>query len=167
MEFRRLIFAPPDELNVDSILKFVNDRIKAGDRIICIDSMTLADFGKQIWVDTKRLCRALKSLAEINKIAIFLSVHPKKGWIGSAEKASLDDLSLGASLAQAVTDAFWIGGGDVEEKFCESSCGKFRALVNKMIFVKKVRNGLGMGSAIGFWFNHETLCFEERGLILD
>jgi hypothetical protein len=167
-EFRKRLFAPTESgLSIKAILEFIQRRADQGDRVVCVDSLTLADFGSQTWSETKKLTTESTKTAEKYGLSIFFSVHPRKGWICSPEKASESDLALGASLGQACGGLLWIGCTEPEEMLCLHAHGRERLTVNRIIYAKKTRCGPGVGSRFGFWFNGETLCFEERGLIIE
>jgi hypothetical protein len=153
---------------IDNLLIWINEQVQKGMRIICIDPVTLADFGKDMHSEDSKLVRGIKNALEGSMASFVAVTHPRPG----ARTKTLDDMALTRDWGRHTQTAIWYDYLPRQQKFSmvtsSSSLGTVRADLwcNRVVHIKKSRNTGGQSKKIGFNFSSDTLMAEEIGEII-
>lgn len=157
---------PKDLLpNVETVLLWIKRKASESNRVICIDPYTLLDFGDKIWVQDAKFIREAKRIIEDSGSSLILLSHPRRGAQTKPELITLDDMALSAALPRFAQTALWLHYHDDIEDYCRTPQGVISQIYNRTLFIKKSRNEGGQGNKIAFYFDKETLCLSERGVV--
>lgn len=162
--FARRLTAEADETpEYATLLRWVDKKLAAGCRVICIDPITVCSPAKEPWAADKDFIIALKRRAVAAKASVILATHPKKqGKTGS----SLDDLAGGAAFARFSHCILWLRSMKAECVQVDLGyTGTIERSSNRTIEIVKARNSRGAGVDLAFWFDADKLCFDEQGPI--
>lgn len=160
----RIFEAPDNQVTIDELAEWVEQRVDAGDRIIAVDPVTAAAVGREPWADDLRFMMRAKAAVRRGGASLVIVTHPKKGRKGQG----LDELAGGAAYQRFSQTVFWVEAHQpkqVDISRSDSFGGNCVEEVNRAIHINKARNGKGNGLSLGFVFSSDTLRFEEIGLI--
>mgnify|MGYP000262282054 CR=1 FL=1 len=154
-------------LSLDACAAWVEQRAKAGARVLIIDPITLADNGAaKPWEADRNFMARAKVAAEAHGLSLVLVTHPRKAG-GTLKPAppGLDDLAGGAAYQRAAASVLWLSSLPAPlAKTVRTVDGKDAlADLHKTIRLLKTRDGTGVGSTVGFQFR--GLRFHEMGAV--
>lgn len=168
--FGRSLFEFPDaEISSDALLRWLEERAQAGCRVICIDPITAMSASDKGWIDDHRFLIKAKQIMRNYGASLLLITHPKKGATGSG-KSSVDDMAGGATYQRFSQTIMWIETKPDEEvgQFLtpsqEHPSARVNHRYNRLIQIRKARNGRGAGKAIGFRFDGSKFKSSEIGI---
>jgi len=162
---RRMTTAPNVQVSLDDLAAWVEKQASSRSRIIVIDPITAASTNEKPWIADLKFLMAVKASAVQHGCSVILITHPRKG-SGSKRGIGLDDMAGGSAYARFTQTVIWIGCHEQPKQVRVIDEGVTRTdTVNRVIKIKKARNGRGAGSEIGFNFDHDTLRFTEAGII--
>jgi len=145
------------------LAKWSEKQAQEGNRVICLDPISVATRSEQPWKDDLEFIRSISRTVTTHGCSIVLVAHPKPGM----RKYLLDDMAGGAAYQRLSQTVIWIvkepkpkliGVPIADNEYVVQS-------INRRVKLSKTRNGRGQDMEIGFWFNGGTLQFEERGII--
>lgn len=150
------------------VVAWVTHACSAGNRIIIVDPITLADPGElKPWEADRYLLSEVKPVIERSGASLILVTHPRKspGATSKTVRPSLDDLAGGAMYQRAAHCVLWLQNNDKADGTIQTKDGEVHVAYNKIITVLKARNGGGTGTRIAFNFSGTALQFQEIGII--
>jgi len=162
--FGKCIWSAPDkQKSLEEMQDWVEERAKAGCRVIAIDPVTAAVSNDKPWSADKRFILGCKSIAREYQTSVVLVTHPKKG----LKAIGMDGMSGGAGYSQFSQTILWLEyhkqikrvqvpcsmGGTVEEES------------NRTLHILKARNGCGHGLSLAYMFDGKSTTFHEKGPI--
>ena len=153
---------------VDNIVAWVHQEVKRGIRVVAIDPVTLADFGKDLHSEDSKFVRGIKDAIEGSNASIIAITHPRPG----ARRKTLDDFALTRDWGRHTQSAFWYdycGGEKSGTVKKETLTGTMRLeeSYNRIVHIKKARNTQGNSKKIAFMFDYKTLLVEEVGELVE
>lgn len=164
----RCIHEPPKDAMADVplICGWLEHEAKAGDRVLAVDPITLADAGEKQFVGDRQLISRAKQIAELYGVSIILVTHPKN----DAARPYLDGVAGGKTITRAAQTVVWLEYLSEPKSVVvksEHMMGLRQSTeVNRIIHVLKSRNAVGQGRSIGMNFKKDSLTFSEAGLIV-
>lgn len=165
-EFGRAIAEAPDkQVTLDQLAEWVAERAQAGCRVISIDPVTAAAASAKPWIDDLSFLMRCKSIVRQYGASLVIVTHPKKGRKGGM---SLEDLAGGAAFSRFSQTVLWIEYLE-ELKAMDVAIDGFSGAtqqvhVNRVVRIRKARNGPGTGLNVGFQFDGNTFTFVEHGI---
>ena len=147
---------------VANILAWVRTQAVNGARVIAIDPVTDAIFGKDMWSEDRKYVSELNALAEEFQVSIIAVTHPRK-FAPAIEKVTLDDLASTAAWGRSCQTALWLGYHETQEEFVKTSMGKVVSKFNRTLRILKARNSGSRDIKLAMNFNPYTLRMEEIG----
>lgn len=161
----RLYAAPDNIIGLDALADWY-ESVAATSRVVVIDPITAAAAGKDRWLADEKFMERAKTIARESGTSLVLMTHPKLGQRKGAP--NLDDLAGGAAYVRfAQTVMVLANRKPAEDVLCASPMGRVSANPNRIIHLRKCRNGRGTGMDIGFEFGHDDLVYTELGVICD
>lgn len=150
-------------LKANDVIKWVEDKLKAGVRVIAVDPVTAVDGGKDAWLSDFKIVMETKALVRKYKASAILVTHPKKGSLG----LSMDDLAGSTAYSRFPRTVIHIKSFDrIQTGSFKMRNGEFASQqFNRQASIWKARDSYGAGLDIGFNFNRKTFRFEELGVI--
>lgn len=139
-------------------------------RVVVIDPVTAASTTDKRWVEDGNFMERVKSIALDTGTSLVLVTHPKVGRRPGAP--TLDDLAGGADYPRFSQTVLVLANRKGDE---EVACAKYtpmgtitsRVAINRILHLRKTRNGRGSGADIGYTFDPKTLGFTEHGVLTD
>jgi len=147
---------------VVNILAWVRTQAVNGARVIAIDPVTDAIFGKDMWSEDRKYVSELNALAEEFQVSIIAVTHPRK-FAPAIEKVTLDDLANTAAWGRSCQTALWLGYHDTQDEFVKTCMGKVASKFNRTLRILKARNSGSRDIKLAMMFNPYTLRMEEVG----
>lgn len=155
---------PENLVRYGDVIAWIRDKAP-NCRVVVIDPITAADAPGDIWTADKEFVRDCKQIAQKHKCSIVIVTHPAKG---RGNFKGIYQLSGGTAMSRFVQTVLWIEreqpGKNVMIVTDEDKRQR-EEYINRRILLSKVRNGSMGGSEIGYYFNGQTLKFEEKGFI--
>lgn len=179
----RVFAAPGDrekpQITQDDLVAWARGQAEKGARIIAVDPVTMAAPGKG---QDRSYTPDLKFLVEMKLVArefgcsIILVTHPKES-ANAKGKAFIDNLAGGKAYSRFAQTILWVIKMEEPEHHRMLVIRPGRAAaddpdeeiydeVERTVRFVKTRNGKGAGRQLGFEFDHRTLTFVEKGLVL-
>ncbi len=159
--------APDEEVNFEMLEKWVEERAKAGFQIIMIDPVTAAQSTEKVWIADQKFVFKVKTLARRHNTRIILVTHPRKGQ--KPAMFGLDDMAGGAAYQRFSHTVLLLERNDKEEQVIVREGGinfpPVDCTPDRILRIAKARNGPGAGRRIAFTLRHDTLRFQEVGVI--
>ena len=167
--FGRCLHALPRDVRptVDNLLAWVRHQVvERGIRVVAIDPVTLADFGKDIHSEDSKMVRGMKDIIEGSKASLIVVTHPRPG----AKRKTLDDMALTRDWGRHTQTAIWY-----ESHKAKTTDLRIRTVTgpmtvkdeefNRTIWIQKARNTGFQNSRIAFRLDIPTLTVKEVGEI--
>lgn len=161
--------APDDQVSLEMLAVWVEERAKAGYRIIVIDPVTAAAAEKNPWSADCTFIFRVKTTARRYGCSVILVVHPRKGQkINKKTGGDLDDMAGGAAYGRFSHTTIWWemherAGGIMVRPEHHHQAEEMH--FNRAAKVAKARRGPGHKKRIAFDFHGKSLTFSELGLI--
>lgn len=155
--------APEEVLHFADILKWMDNRCRAGAKIIVIDPVTAVEAGDKPWQSEKKFMADAKVILRRNMAAMAIVTHPKSGLkMGNL----LDRMSGSTAYPRFSQTVLWCRRDD---KNPWRSIKRYDGMIDTMqadrfIDLVKVRNGKGQGLTLAYSFNKKNLKFDELGI---
>ncbi len=149
-----------DQMKLDAIAVWIEDRAKEGTRIIIVDPVTAASTEREPWAADTAFLMRVKKIARTHQISVILVTHPR----GMAKGASLAGMAGGSAYPRFSHCALWLEKFDQQEM--RDTSGDSR-VCNRSIKITKSRHGSGGGLTIGCLFDGETLRFGHACTLMD
>ena len=160
---RHIKVKPRGVVTKDEILDWCELKAKEGYRVIMIDPITSAEIKGDIWRDDKNFVEKMRDIATDYQCSIVPVTHPRSNRSGNA---NLNDMQGGAAWERHIDTALWIESVDDKEVTVVKSDEKSFSTINVIVHIKKSKLGkAGPYTRLGYWFNTETLRFDELGII--
>lgn len=162
------------DLSIKGLINWIGNVCQQGARIVIVDPITLADAGRDRWVEDATFMREAGRIATEYGASLIVVTHPPKGAGG---KASLDHLAGGTAYVRAADTVLWLDRYDEAKAVpLKLACHLDRGIqslmpiattgmINRRMHILKARNGRGAGWRLGYFFDGGTLRFEERGIL--
>jgi len=166
-DFGRSIHEPIDaEMRLEAVGAWVEERCKAGCRIIAVDPITAAMSTETPWVDDQRFILRAKRAVEAAGASLVVVTHPRKGRKGGSD---LDDLAGGTAYQRFAQTVIWLEHHYPPENMTvvRDLGGRQLVMVNRTACVRKARNGPGQGWKVALNLLPESLTFSELGPVVD
>lgn len=168
---KRIWDAPGSDISLDDLVRWVGERADAGCRVIVIDPITAADSGKEPWSADRKFILETKRIMRRTGSSLVLVTHPRSEGGKGDQGSRLDNLAGGRAYNRFTQCVLWMEPCEAEamtiRTFKDLRGPKHQATVNRILRIIKTRNGPGSGRKIGSFFDPQTLCFEERGPIIE
>jgi hypothetical protein len=159
-DFAVCLDANPDgAMEPTDLLAWVEDRCKAGCKLIGVDPVTALKPSNQPWIDDFYLMQEMRRIIEAYGAAAWIVTHPKKG---RKLEISMDVLSGGAAYSRFTNSVMWLekpkdpmshvlhGGGTIEG--------------DRIMHVLKARDGVATGKLLSMSLT-KGLTFDAHGWI--
>ena len=160
---------PNKEATIDNLLRWINEQVQRGIRIIGIDPVTLAEFGKDMHSEDSKFVRGIKRALDGSMSSFIAITHPRPGSHGR----TLDNMALTRDWGRHTPSAMWYeyihGSRKMRVRTVSTSMGQVSVdqQVNRVVHVLKVRNTEGAKTKIAFDFDKRSLKVRELGEIID
>jgi len=160
--FGRVLFTSPEtQPTLVQLAEWVEERAKAGNRIIGIDPVTLAARTAEPWVDDSRFLQSIERSVREHGCSVVLVTHPVKA-------VSFPDMSqiAGSAAYQRVVDTIlWLESHDEKSSKIRMSVGTTEELHDRTLYILKSRYK-GMGMRLAYQFDSASLTLSELGFIV-
>ena len=167
-EIGRCMYSPPLEMTGANIAAWVKEMIDAGKRVIVVDPISAKQSsGKQVWQDDQETLQAMRVALKDKNCSIVLVTHPN-GETDSRKLLAdpLADFSGGKCWSRFTQTCLFLRPlPEPKEMNIRNRMGILKHEVNRVMEIRKTRNGKGSGAWIGMWFDHATLRTRELGVI--
>lgn len=166
---KSITVCPEKRWTYAEVVKWIEDQAKARRRVIAVDPITLAKKAGPVWEADEDFICATEKLSQKFGISIILVTHPKQG---QSQEDFINRMAGGASFSRAVQTILWLEY--LAEPMPDAKI-TFNGMIipvsedrpiNRVMHLNKTRNGTGIGSRIGYYFNVRTLCYEELGVMV-
>lgn len=138
------------------------EKVAADNRLAIIDPITMASAGDKRYLEDGEFIERCKRIAVNTSTSLLLVTHPK---LGRKTTITLDDLAGGADYPRFTQTIIVLARHDEsDEVVCLTPFGRAPYTVNRMVHLKKTRNGRGDGSAVAFRFG-KGMQFSEIGMV--
>jgi KaiC/GvpD/RAD55 family RecA-like ATPase len=160
---------PNKEATVDNLVRWINEEVQRGIRIISIDPVTLAEFGKDMHSEDSKFVRGIKRALDGSKSSFIAITHPRPGSHGR----TLDNMALTRDWGRHTPSAMWYEYVHPAKKMrvrtVSTAMGQVSVemSVNRVIHVLKVRDTEGAKTKIAFDFDRKSLKVRELGEVVD
>lgn len=162
--FGACIYASPDtQPTLTQLANWVQDRAKAGCRVIAIDPVTAAAHtGRATWEEDNTFLHSIKRTAVDYHCSVVLITHPIK----TVSLADITQLAGGAAYSRFAQTILWLESYAKKTNSVKTACGTAEEEHNRTLHLLKVRNGKGQGLRLAYNFEVEGLTLSESGVIL-
>ena len=161
--FGRVLFTSPEtQPTLQQLAAWVEERAKAGNRIIGIDPVTLAARTAEPWVDDSRFLQAVKRSAVEHGCSMVLVTHPIK----AVNYPDLSQIAGSAAYQRFAQTILWLESHDDKSSKVKMPLGTMEESHNRTLHILKARNGKGLGLRLAFQFDCESLTLNELGLVV-
>jgi hypothetical protein len=148
------------------ILEWLEKQCKQGAAVCGIDPITAIQPGGKPWIEDQNFIFAAKELMRQYKSRLIYVIHPR---ISNGKLTpTLSSMAGGAAYPRFSDSVLWLARE--EDGLATSSVirngQKGMGTYNRTIRIAKARNGSGAGFSIGYFFEPESLCFREVGIII-
>jgi len=144
-----------DQMKLDEIANWIEQRAKAGCRVIVVDPVTAATTEREPWAADTAFLMRVKKIARTHASSVVLVTHPR----GASKGAALGGMAGGSAYPRFSHVALWLEKFDMQER--RASDGEL-ATCNRSIKITKSRHGKGGGMTIGCIFDVDTLRFGNQ-----
>jgi len=156
------------EQSRDDVREWIRERAKEGHSIIIVDPITAVETEDKIWGADASFVWAVKTIVTEHSCRLIMVTHRTK----QGKDYTLQGLAGGTAYARKPQVILWIESfAEAEEVQVATStaCGSYEGSVecNKLVHIKKCRNGKGQGLTMAFYYNPATMGFEEKGFIVN
>lgn len=150
----------------EMLLKWMEERAKAGIKILIVDPLTAAKPEPKPWIADHEFMSVTKRIAEQYRCSPLLVIHPTKNNKGS----NMEGVAGGAAFTRLAHTVIWL---NVNEDYESRITGENGIIIfpdenqrpNRVARIAKARNGIGRGSKIAFHFDAKSLTFKELGVM--
>jgi RecA-family ATPase len=158
--------APDESVTHEDVLAWIKERCDAGCRVLGIDPITAVEQGDKQWLADQNFITKAKKIIRASGTSLVLVIHPKKNRPRGG--SALEDMAGGIAFARFCDTALWLEA--VERKDRDVTApgvgASVKSPVNRIIRVRKCRNGKAGGWSFGFDFD-EGMRFAEQGVLVD
>jgi hypothetical protein len=159
---RNMWACPDNQLTLDQLAKWSEDRANAGQRVICIDPITAAVQTAKPWIEDSAFLQRIKRIATDSRCSFVLVTHPAKT-LGQPDMSAMAGSAAYSRFAQSI---FWLHSHQHKTSKIKTECGTVQEKHNRTVHILKARNGKGNGMSIACEFDVEQLTLHEIGLII-
>lgn len=154
------------EPTTNKILAWIDRRLEAGARIVCIDPITALQTGPQPWAEHSRFVWESKRMIEKAKASLLLITHPAGQHYGKSQ--NLDCMSGGKAFTRFSQSVVFLSVKKQEKKNITVAYGRISEDVNRTFNIWKANNGRAPKNCkIALWFDWRTLTLKELGTLED
>lgn len=156
--------ATMESVKLETISDWIQKQAEAGQEIICVDPVSVAEKTAKPWEDDQKFMNRVKRIARESGARVILVTHPKDG----AKVFDLDDLAGGQAYKRLSHTVLWLVRHKKTKKSTVCIDGFNLEDMGHTISVNlaKVRNGPGNGREIAMRWDSGSLTFEEIGEVL-
>lgn len=158
-----------EDRTLGCIADWIGGMAASGKRIIIVDPVTMADTGREPWIEDRQFITRTKDTAEQYGCSVVLVTHPR---IGSKGAPSLEHMAGGAAYARFPQSVLWLRRHEppVDRLVTALTIGgwtpKQVVTANREVVVMKSRNATGAGHKIAYEFD-SNLTFSELGVVVE
>jgi hypothetical protein len=150
------------------VMKWVDDRCAAGDRVMLIDPITSAEAGQERWTVDGEFMWRMQDAAGKHGVSIILVTHPKKG--NRPGQPSGHDVAGGAAYHRNSDTNVWLVRTKKPRRVRvrrHTPAGPETYVIHADVFAQlhKTRDGRGAGQEIAYRF--ENMRYAELGVVLE
>lgn len=149
------------------IAAWIDERADAGDRVIAIDPVSLANSEDKPWIVQDGFMRAARRSIQRTGASLILATHPKGGKKTGAP--SIDDLSGSVAFTRRADSILWLRAFSLREARCKDGFAAEAVRTNypcdRSVRIIKCRDGSAGGLDIGMRWNRTQGGFEECGIV--
>ncbi len=155
--------APEETLTLTTLVEWIKHQAAEGVEIIAIDPITAATANDKPWLADRQFVMAAKAAIRDTQTRLILVTHPRKG---GNPKVGLHDMAGGAAYARFVQTVLWLDMMAPPKMLTvRTSMGDSSFEVERVLWLRKTRNGQGSGMQLAYTFDRQTLRFHEHGII--
>ncbi len=160
----RAIWVSPDsQPTLEQLGVWVEDRARAGVRVIITDPVTVASHTRRDpWEEDNSFLQRVKRAAVDYQCSVVLVTHPVK----SVSLPDVNQLAGGVCFSRFSQTILWLESHDPKEDLVQTPCGTIQVLHNRTLHLLKARNGKGQGLRLACEFDGGSLTLKELGLIV-
>ena len=141
----------------------MQDRAKAGCRVIAVDPITAAAHRcRDTWEEDGAFLHAIKRTAVDYHCSVVLITHPIK----SVSNPDMTQLAGGAAYQRFAQTILWLESHADKTNKVKTACGTTEIEHNRTVHLLKARNGRGLGLKLACTFESESLTLTEHGIII-
>lgn len=146
------------------VLAWAHERLRAGDRFIAVDPITMLDYGRDLARGAMQFMVRIKRLARLHRATVMLVTHPRtQQAIAKPKPPTMDDLAGGTAFSRQPHTVLYLQYHDLKATEVNTSMGQTTMPTNRTMMVFKARNGNGARSRWAMMFDAETLTLRECG----
>lgn len=144
------------DTTIADVIQWVENRFKAGDRIVCVDPISACASGNKPWIEDKNLINVVKAIADKYRGNVILISHTDKMGENLMGGASLVRFSHCVLKLIAYPHDNYMTVTDTEGR-------QSQLVINRGLYIEKARDSWGAMYEDGFTFNANELRFHEHG----
>lgn len=150
----------------DEILAWLEQQCQSGATVLGIDPITAAEPNGKPWIEDQKFVFKAKEIMSRHKARLIYVIHPRisNGKLGPG----LSSMAGGAAYPRFSHSALWLtreDDGPINGMVSRLN-EKHMATWNRTLKITKARNGTGAGFTLALFFEPESLCFREVGVVL-
>ena len=158
-----LIKPEGEDFKLLNILRKIEEQIKLGDKIIIVDSVSIAEKGSKMWEDDAKFCNGLNELCQKNlDVRVILVTHPKSGM---SKELSMDSISGGQSYQRMSHTIFYIRSIEKANRAFTINGFMDKSECNSEIVILKARNSKSGLDSSRVLFDFSNAKFNELGFV--
>jgi hypothetical protein len=149
--------------------RWLIDRGTDGCRVLVIDPITAADSGDKPWISEKKFMLNIGSIVRRFGASLILVTHPKDG--SKQMKGRLDAHGGSQNYSRFADNVINLESNQPKSvqivEYTPAGTQYDDVNSNRVLSIRKSREGKGTGWDIAMWFEPNTLKFKELGLICE
>jgi len=155
--------SPDTQPTLAEVANWVQERAKAGCRVIGIDPVTAAAHkSRNIWEEDNAFLHNIKRSAVDYRCSVILITHPVKSGI----YADITHLAGGAAYQRFAQTILWLESHEPKTSKIRFDVGSIEEAHNRTLHILKARHGPGQGVKLAYNFQVEGLTLDEIGIIV-
>lgn len=160
---RAIRVSPDTQPTLEQVAVWVEDRAKAGYRVIVVDPVTVAAHTRRdSWEEDNAFLQRAKRAATDYGSSILLVTHPVK----AVSLPDVNQLAGGVCYSRFSQTILWLESHDAKDSLTKTLCGTIEVRHDRTVYILKSRNGKGQGLRLAFKFDGESLSLGEQGVLL-
>jgi hypothetical protein len=163
-------FGEDQDYTVENLLRWVEVRARAKDRVIVIDPYSLASFSAKVWMDDKQFVLGAQRIVEREGCSLILVTHPR-GDTQGRKLAALTESDMAGSqvLPRSIQNILWLhyhGEPVTNSVDVGPMLGTRSVTHNRTMKIEKARNAAGTKRMVAFEFQQSSLTLDCLGAIV-
>lgn len=159
--FGRILNTTDSVMSLDEIAVWIEEKAKAGFRIIGVDPVTAFQRTGKPWEADDKFLRQVEHIARDYGCSVFMVTHCVKHVTGP----DMSQVAGAASYERFTQTVLWLESHEIKTSTIHTPLGPSEYRHNRTIHILKANNGRGCGFRLAFDFDADNLTLSEIGLI--